>query len=162
MLTLSHGAAYLQTEAEINPIDLLRQHLGTSCSGASIYPLRDGKQIITAGRGAITMRSNCKVEKPLGSRIEMQTGSQVVITEGVVEAIVERAANRTADPLNYLLRHLSGDWGDAPDEDKKLNDRDSAAGEGALSEYKLPDGERIWISTEWDRKVTTILLPDEY
>lgn len=161
MLTLSHGAAYLMAEAEINPIDVLREHL-KSGNHATSFALRQAKAIITEGKAEVTMRANVRVPAPLGSRIQLVSGSQVVITAGVTTAIVERNANRQADPLTYLLRHLSGDWGDAPDDDKALNDRDSAAGEGALSEYKLPDGERIWVSTEWNRMVTTILLPDEY
>ena len=31
-----------------------------------------------------------------------------------------------------------------------------------LSEYKLPDGRRIWIITEWDRSATTLLFPEDY
>ena len=162
MLTLTQGAAYLLAEAELNPIDILNYHLRDSSSNTTGYQLREAKAIISQGRGAVSMRANVRVDGTLGSRIQMKPGSQVVITPGVISAITEREANRHADLLNYLLRHLGGDWGDAPDEDKELNDRDSAAGEGALSEYKLPDGERIWVSTEWDRSVTTILLPDEY
>ena len=31
-----------------------------------------------------------------------------------------------------------------------------------LSAYRLKDGAKIWIITEWDRSVTTVLLPEEY
>jgi hypothetical protein len=31
-----------------------------------------------------------------------------------------------------------------------------------FSAYELRDGTRIWIFTEADRSVTTILLPEEY
>jgi hypothetical protein len=31
-----------------------------------------------------------------------------------------------------------------------------------LSSYYLNDDERVWIITEADRSVTTLLLPDEY
>ena len=34
-------------------------------------------------------------------------------------------------------------------------------GERLLSAYTLPGGERLWIVTEWDRSVTTLLLPEE-
>jgi len=37
------------------------------------------------------------------------------------------------------------------------------AGARLMSVYLLPDGQtRIWVITEADRSVTTILLPDEY
>ena len=35
-------------------------------------------------------------------------------------------------------------------------------GRRVLSAYGLRDGTRIWIITEADRSVTTILLPEEY
>jgi len=31
-----------------------------------------------------------------------------------------------------------------------------------LSSYKTNSGENIWVITEADRSVTTVLLPDEY
>ena len=33
---------------------------------------------------------------------------------------------------------------------------------GVLAVYHTAKGEKLWIITEWDRSVTTILLPDEY
>jgi hypothetical protein len=36
------------------------------------------------------------------------------------------------------------------------------AGTRVFSAYELRDGTRIWIITEADRSVTTILLPEEY
>jgi len=35
-------------------------------------------------------------------------------------------------------------------------------GRRVFSAYELRDGTRIWIITEADRSVTTILLPEEY
>jgi hypothetical protein len=61
-----------------------------------------------------------------------------------------------------LARHASGDWGDVPPEDARLNDEAARTGERILSAYTLSDGTRLWIITEWDRSVTTLLLPDEY
>ena len=31
-----------------------------------------------------------------------------------------------------------------------------------LSAYYLKDGTKIWVITEWDRSVSTVLLPEEY
>lgn len=69
----------------------------------------------------------------------------------------------TAAVLGELLgRHLRGDWGDLDDEDKRTNEYGLRFGTRLLSAYNLPGGKRLWIITEWDRSVTTLLLPDEY
>lgn len=58
-------------------------------------------------------------------------------------------------------RHLSGDWGDLCDDDWRANDS-ALRNEGRLlSSYVDRTGVRFWIITEWDRSVTTILLPQE-
>ncbi len=62
----------------------------------------------------------------------------------------------------YLSRHLTGDWGDLDAEDVAGNEVSLREGFRLLSAYHLPDGTRIWIITEADRSVTTLLLPDEY
>lgn len=64
--------------------------------------------------------------------------------------------------LPYLIRHANGDWGDVYKEDWKSNDEALKNGLRLLSEYKLPDGRRIWIITEWDRSATTLLFPEDY
>ncbi len=42
------------------------------------------------------------------------------------------------------------------------NLRAVSEGRRVFSAYELRDGTRIWIITEGDRSVTTILLPEEY
>lgn len=60
-------------------------------------------------------------------------------------------------------RHSNGDWGDLCEEDKALNDNALKNGDDRIfSSYTNEDGTKIWIITEWDRSVTTILFPDEY
>jgi hypothetical protein len=63
--------------------------------------------------------------------------------------------------VEALRRHSEGDWGDVCEEDKKLNDAALENGTRVLSAYTVADT-RIWIITEADRSVTTILLPEEY
>jgi hypothetical protein len=65
-------------------------------------------------------------------------------------------------PLDYLSRHLVGDWGDVDGEDQQENEYSLQHGFRLLSAYTLPDGTRIWIITEADRNATTFLLPEEY
>ena len=60
-----------------------------------------------------------------------------------------------------LTRHLHCDWGDICDEDWKLNDHAVKNGERLLSSYQV-GAEKVFIITEWDRSVTTILFADEY
>lgn len=63
-----------------------------------------------------------------------------------------------------MNRYMSGDWGDLCEEDRLAND-DSLRSEGRiLAAYENPDHPdwKIWIITEWDRSVTTILFPSEY
>ena len=65
------------------------------------------------------------------------------------------------DLLEYLKRHLNGDWGDVCDEDKVENLFSLKHGLRLLSAYDTPFG-ALWIITEADRSVTTFLLPSEY
>jgi len=48
------------------------------------------------------------------------------------------------------------------DEDKDANNRALEQGTRLLSAYESKQGTRFWIITEWDRSVTTILLPEDY
>ena len=64
--------------------------------------------------------------------------------------------------LSAIARHCSGDWGDVCEEDWQANEYAMEVGNRLLSSYTSPDGVKFWIITEWDRSVTTILLPDDY
>jgi hypothetical protein len=59
-------------------------------------------------------------------------------------------------------RHMNMDRGSLGAEDQLANLQAVREGTRAFSAYKLRDGTRIWIITEADRSVTTILLPEEY
>lgn len=62
---------------------------------------------------------------------------------------------------DYLAKHLSGDWGDLCEDDKKENEFSLKNGYRLFSSYII-NGEKLWIITEWDRSVTTFLTPGEY
>ena len=87
---------------------------------------------------------------------------QIVATPGALDAI--REAGQT--PHEFLVRHLSGDWGDLDQEDRQLND--AALVDGSSVEcYVTRKNERLWIITEAAddeglRVATTILKPEEY
>ncbi|WP_193073083.1 hypothetical protein [Pseudomonas sp. FME51] len=82
-----------------------------------------------------------------------------VMTVGVVSLVKQGRLN----PSSYLRRHLSADWGDLDQSDRQLNDAALASGEARLfSSYQVEPDLKLWIITEWDRSVTTLLLPSEY
>ena len=83
---------------------------------------------------------------------------QVVATVGALDAL--EAAEQS--PLEFLTRHERGDWGDLVDEDRVANEEALVYGNRLLSAYTTVDETRIWLITEWDRSVTTLLLPAEY
>jgi len=90
----------------------------------------------------------------------------IVATRGVYELASDNAdfARFIQDSLN---RHVKGDWGDVNDEDKEANDQALKQETRLLSAYnddRFPKNgvATIWIITEADRSVTTILFPDEY
>jgi hypothetical protein len=64
--------------------------------------------------------------------------------------------------LQGLNRHLSADWGEVDEDDRKANDMALKQGDRLVSAYTDSNGERFWIITEWDRSVTTVLLPEDY
>ena len=84
---------------------------------------------------------------------------KLLMTAGVNDLVQRGALN----PTPYLQRHLSGDWGDLCDDDRRQNDTALKSGEDRLfSSYKVTPTLKLWIITEWDRSVTTLLLPSEY
>ena len=95
------------------------------------------------------------------NRVSQQRFSpgQVVVTAGIDELVRQGQLN----PAPYLRHHLGGDWGDLSDNDRRLNDAALKSGEDRLfSSYQVTPDLKLWIITEWDRSVTTLLLPSEY
>ena len=72
----------------------------------------------------------------------------------------------SASVPQLLNRHQTGDW----QEELCTNDRDTnwqaaLGGERVLSAFNIGSADqsvKIWIITEWDRSVTTILRPQDY
>ncbi len=101
---------------------------------------------------------------------------QLVATPGALRLL----ARFGVAPLTLIQRHVCGDWGDLDDTDRYRNDvalihgarlfscyivsRPTGAGIGTGADTGTgasPDGagEKIWLITEADRSVTTLLLP---
>lgn len=67
------------------------------------------------------------------------------------------------DLASFLHRHHCGDWGEGLcAEDKAANEHSLKDGTRLLSCYRIGGGVRIYIITECDRSVTTVMLPEEY
>ena len=81
---------------------------------------------------------------------------EVLITRGAAEKL------SNDDIQHAIIRHIVGDWGDLCLDDWNLNNEAVRDGHRVLSRYQSTDGTWFWIITEWDRSVTTILLPLEY
>jgi len=82
----------------------------------------------------------------------------IVGTRGAMSALEVAGHN----PHEFITRHESGDWGELDHEDRQTNDRAVQNGLRILSTYTTRTGDEIWIITEADRSLTTILLPEEY
>ncbi|WP_081075374.1 hypothetical protein [Burkholderia anthina] len=77
-------------------------------------------------------------------------------------AALSVVANANVSIVHLLSRHVCGDWGDLSDSDREQNELAVKAGARLLSSYVLANGQTVWLITEWDRSVTTLLLPGDY
>ena len=86
---------------------------------------------------------------------------QMVVTRAVNDLIAVNEEFAKHVQLS-MRRHLSGDWGELCDEDRLANDQALQVGDRLFSAYEREGTLKIWIITEWDRSVTTVLFPEEY
>lgn len=82
---------------------------------------------------------------------------QVVATPAVADHFAAHGIN----PIDYLSRHVCGDWGDVPPEDAAANHASIERGTRILSSYKVAF-EVVWVITEANRAYTSLLFPSEY
>ena len=83
---------------------------------------------------------------------------RIVATPGALAALEES----NESPKRFLLRHQSGDWGTVCAEDAAENALSVREGFRIFSSYRLSTGVTLWVITEADRSLTTLLLPEEY
>ncbi len=88
---------------------------------------------------------------------------RLYVTRGVQTLIDDH--NLDVTPL--IARHQTGDWGEVCAEDAAENQLSLEKGFRILSAYSFTsdiDGQtyKLWIITEADRSVTTVLQPSEY
>jgi hypothetical protein len=83
---------------------------------------------------------------------------RLAATPGAIDAL--QRANQHA--FEFVARHARGDWSELDEHDTRENQFSLEHGFRVVSNYKTRAGEVLWIITEADRSVTTLLLPDEY
>lgn len=93
-----------------------------------------------------------------GSEPRLFPLGRILATPGAVSQLEEAGQS----PHEYLRRHAAGDWGDLDPQDQAANDRALSEGGRLFSAYTLPTDDRLWVITEADRTVTTLLTPMEY
>lgn len=87
---------------------------------------------------------------------------QVVATRSVIDLGIS-----TDVIASLLTRHVTGDWGEIDDEDRLANDAAIQPENQSriMSVYTVVHASEpvvLWIITEHDRSVTTVLRPDDY
>jgi hypothetical protein len=83
---------------------------------------------------------------------------QLVATPGALAALEKTGQNA----MDFLSRHVRGDWGELEKDDQTENQFSLEKGFRLLSSYRTTAGDKLWVITEADRSVTTLLLPEEY
>jgi hypothetical protein len=87
---------------------------------------------------------------------------QVCATHDLIYEITEAGYDEETTVLDLLMRHASGDWGDLDKFDKLTNDAAVLSGhDRILSRYAVGETD-VYVITEWDRSVTTIMRVQDY
>ena len=82
---------------------------------------------------------------------------QVVATP----AALAHCETHGTDALQLIGRHAGGDWGDLCADDIAANVHAIQHDLRVLSAYRVGD-QKLYVITEWDRTVTTLLMASEY
>ena len=83
---------------------------------------------------------------------------RLTITPGAQDVLIKTGHI----PPEFLLRHKHGDWGELGPEDVTENERALREGTRLFSAYRTRREDTLWVITEWDWSVTTLLLPEDY
>lgn len=86
---------------------------------------------------------------------------QTVMTRGINDRIADDSKFAKFITESFR-RYIACDWGELCEEDKEMNDSAVKNNDDRIvAKYSFND-EDIYIITEWDRSVTTILFTYEY
>lgn len=91
---------------------------------------------------------------------------KILFTAAIADA-VSNSNDFSAFVCQSIEKHKTCNWGDCDPEDAHQNDLAFKSGGRILSVYMFTaspiDSElKIWIITEWDRSITTVLYPSDY
>jgi len=81
-------------------------------------------------------------------------------TNGIATAISNNI-DFAYEIFKCFLRYINCDWGNLCEEDKLANEYALEHNERILGAYKTTQG-KIYIITEWNREITTIMFANEY
>lgn len=91
----------------------------------------------------------------------MLSTKNIIITSGISDKIKEDIFFKGF--VNRCIgRHFKLDFGDIDEHDKEVNLKGVRFGGRVMSVYNYNEYIKIYVVTEADRSVTTILLPEEY
>jgi hypothetical protein len=76
-------------------------------------------------------------------------------------AVAQWASQEVLSLSRFIERHHNGDWGDLDEEDKQANEDALKYGGRIFSSY-LTNQRKLYVITECDRSLTTILFAEEY
>jgi hypothetical protein len=100
---------------------------------------------------------------PETDREKIVPGQRFALGMVVLTPRAEKAMEKAGiTPASLLSLHSQGNWGGLSKEDRQLNELALLQQLRLLSSYLLSTGVTIWVITEADRSITTLLLPDEY
>ena len=97
---------------------------------------------------------NVNNQNKIFSDIKFSSG-KTVITKSALKCLPQIEIDAA------LYRHFTNDWGDCCEEDWNTNNEALKNGGRLLSVYKSKADIKFGIITEWDRSVTTVLLPED-
>lgn len=67
-----------------------------------------------------------------------------------------------AQASEFIRRHSCGNWEESTAQDRQLNNQAVRSGKCIFSRHTTKSGETVWITTEADRSVTSLLLPRDW
>lgn len=83
---------------------------------------------------------------------------KLAATPGALAALAESKQSA----FHFFFRHMSGDWGELSAADRIANEQALVYGNRVFSAYRTSRATKLWVITEADRSLTTILCPEEY
>ncbi|MDG0853374.1 hypothetical protein [Roseateles puraquae] len=107
------------------------------------------------------MTDSTKAVEPPHARFKL---GALAATPGALAALQQLGV----EPMELIVRHVTGDFGELDAEDRTSNETAIAHGLRVFSAYTVRDPNdvgkmhRFWVITEADRSVTTVLTPSEY